>query len=180
MTPSLTLEWKEAGQTIARTIQGMETYKNPGTLRIGRDRIRCDLVLSDLSVSGLHVEIFFNDQRQIFYIRNLRNSNPPLVDGKILHQGEMVLSFGSQIQLGQVELKVIEMSMNATEIPPTILLPPQANKVLSTSNTQPTEYGLKCPKCLHISAYSQLNIGCSWCGTSLAAAVSVILPLSGS
>ncbi|OCR02823.1 peptide-binding protein [Oscillatoriales cyanobacterium USR001] len=176
MTPSLTLQWIEAGQEKNQTIQGMEANKNPGTLRIGRDRTRCDLVLSDLTVSGLHIEIFFNDRIQLFYIRNLRDTNPPLINGKILHQGEIVLNSGTQIQLGQVEIKVIQVSITPSGIPPTILLPPQTNKPLGRLTTGPTEYGLKCPKCLHISNYSQLNIGCSWCGTSLAAAISVILP----
>ncbi|MDF0554367.1 FHA domain-containing protein [Kamptonema sp. UHCC 0994] len=177
---SITLEWTEAGQLITYTIHGKQASKNLGTVRIGRDRTRCDLVVSDPTVSGLHVEIFFNDQENVFYLRNLRDSNPPLVDGRIVNQGEVVLVAGSYIYLGQVEMKVVSVSVDISRVPPTILLPPLANVALHPSPTGPTEYGLKCPKCLHISPYSQLDIGCPWCGTSLAAAVSVVLPPSGS
>ena len=175
--PSLTLEWTEAGQLITQTIEGKQASRNPGTIRIGRDRTRCDLVLSNPTVSGLHVEIFFNDQANIFYLRNLRDSNPPLVDGIILNQGEAVLNLGSQIQLGQVQLKVVSLSVDVSGVPPTVLLPPNPNLALGLLGS---EYGLMCPKCSHISCYSQLDMGCPWCGTSLAAAVSVVLPPSGS
>ena len=177
---SITLEWTEAGQLVTHTIQEKQATKNPGTVRIGRDRARCDLVVSHPTVSGLHVEIFFNDQENVFYLRNLRDSNPPLVDGKILNQGEAVLNSGTYIYLGQVEVKVVSVFLGTSGVPPTVLLPPPANVAQYPSATGPTEYGLKCPKCLHISPYSQLDIGCPWCGTSLAAAVSVVLPPSGS
>ncbi|HLO47603.1 MAG TPA: FHA domain-containing protein [Kamptonema sp.] len=168
--PSLTLEWIEAGQPIAQTIQDKQASKNPGTVRLGRDRNRCDLVLSHPTVSGLHVEIFFNDQANVFCLRNLRDSNPPLVDGRILNHGEAVLNSGSYIQLGQVQLKVVSLSVDVSGVPPTVLLPPTAN----------IEYALMCPQCSRISSYSQLDLGCPWCGTSLAAAASVVLPPSGS
>ncbi|PSB00727.1 FHA domain-containing protein [Merismopedia glauca] len=35
--------------------------------------------------------------------------------------------------------------------------------------------GLECPRCHKVSDYSHLDIGCPWCGTSLAAAVSILV-----
>ncbi|MEG3863498.1 FHA domain-containing protein [Microcoleus sp. herbarium12] len=174
MTNQLTLAWTEAGVHQTRTIQYGQPTKNPGTLRLGRDPAKCDLVFSDSSVSGLHVEIFFNRELQEYAVRNLRPSNPPLVDGKIIAQGEAKLSSGSRIHLGQVEIEVVEVSAGALAIPLTVLLSAPAAQS-SSQPTQPSAYGLQCPKCSRISPYAQLSAGCPWCGTSLAAAASVVL-----
>jgi len=174
MTNQLTLHFTEAGARQTRTIQDGQPSKNPGTVRIGRDPAKCDLVLSHPSVSGLHVEIFFDRQQQEFKVRNLRDSNPPLVDGKILAQGEAKLSAGSRIYLGQAELEVVSISAEEGNPQQTVLLsgPPAAGNFPPTG---PVKYGLQCPKCSRISPYSHLEAGCSWCGTSLAAAASVVL-----
>lgn len=173
-----TLEWDEAGQVKNYTIQAQQPSKNLGSVRIGRDPMRCDLVLAHPTVSGLHIEIFFNNQCEGFWVRNLRESNPPLVDGAILQQGEKPLSFGSRIQLGQLELKVVSVTIAASGVVPTILLDPQACPAVARSQTRSIQYGLKCPHCDRISPHAQLEMGCPWCGTSLAAAVSVVLPPS--
>jgi predicted component of type VI protein secretion system len=175
MTNQLTLKWKtEAGVEQIQTIQNGQPSKNPGTVRIGRDPAQCDIVLSHPTVSGLHVEIFFDRELQEFRVRNLRQSNLPMVDGKILAQTEAKLSSGSRINLGQVELEVIAMSVAVVSGPPTVLLSPQATPGYSTP-TVLLQYGLQCPKCSRISPYAQLDAGCAWCGTSLAAAASVVL-----
>lgn len=109
--PELTLEWSEAGQLKTWTIRDKQLSKNPGTIRIGRDPAKCDLVLSNLTVSGLHVEIFFKPNQQRFYLRNLRQSNPPVVDGEPLATGETGLNPGSTVRLGQMELKVTEIKL---------------------------------------------------------------------
>ncbi|MBD2432262.1 MULTISPECIES: FHA domain-containing protein [Fischerella] len=122
----LTLQWQDAGQIKIQKIHEKQPSKNPGTIRIGRDPVRCDIVLSHPTVSGLHVEIFFNAQQQRFLMKNLREQNPPLVDGQKLVQGEMPLSEGSIIYLGQQLLKVTEVSVpGGSTVPPTILTPPQ-------------------------------------------------------
>lgn len=172
----LTLEWTESGHLQTYTIQEQQPSKNLGVVRLGRDPARCDVILSHPTVSGLHVEIFFNSSLLVFQIRNLRDSNPPVIDGKILRDGEATLRVGSSIYLGQVELKVRSIS-EVSRVPPTVLLPPQWME--TQPPTGPVEYGLKCSKCSHISPYSQLELGCPWCGTSLAAAVSVVLPPNG-
>jgi eukaryotic-like serine/threonine-protein kinase len=102
----LTLEWIDAGLPHSRLIHPRQPTRHPGSVRIGRDPARCDIVLSDITVSGLHVELFFNADDQHFYVRNLRETNPPLVDGRSLPQGERVLNQDSVLQLGHVELRV--------------------------------------------------------------------------
>jgi len=174
MTNQLNLTWTEAGVRQTQTIQNVQPSKNPGTVRLGRDPTKCDIVFSDSSVSGLHVEIFFNQELQQYAVRNLRASNPPLVDGKILASGEATLTSGSRIHLGQVQIDVVSVSATAVAIPLTVLL--SAPVVQSSSPpTGPSSYGLQCPKCSRVSPYAQLSAGCPWCGTSLAAAVSVVL-----
>ncbi|WP_460204982.1 protein kinase domain-containing protein [Scytonema sp. NUACC21] len=102
----LTLEWEEGEQARNRKITEKQHSKKLGRVRIGRNAEECDIVLSEPTVSGLHIEIFFHQERQRFYIRNLRQRNPPIVDGQLLLAGEMPLSVGSHIRLGQQNLRV--------------------------------------------------------------------------
>jgi pSer/pThr/pTyr-binding forkhead associated (FHA) protein len=178
---ALTLQWDDAGQSKTQQIDEQLSSKNTGTFRIGRDPLRCDIILTHPTVSGLHVEIFFNSQQQSFYIRNLREANPPQIDGKSLTQGEMPLNEGSIIYLGQQQLQVTAIAINS--IPATILVPPQQlqvqpgyynNKKSPTTQPKPV-YGLQCFKCHKVSPPENLQVGCPWCGTSLAAAVSVLV-----
>ncbi|MEG5057632.1 FHA domain-containing protein [Microcoleus sp. A2-C5] len=174
MTNQLNLTWTEAGVRQTQTIQNGQPSKNPGTVRLGRDPAKCDIVFSDSSVSGLHVEIFFNQELQQYAVRNLRASNPPLVDGKILASGEATLKSDSRIHLGKVHIEVVEVTEMQVAAPLTVLLPALPVQISSPA-TQPSTYGLQCPKCSRVSPYAQLSAGCPWCGTSLAAAVSVVL-----
>ncbi|MBD2776705.1 protein kinase domain-containing protein [Iningainema tapete] len=102
----LTLEWEEAGEIKTRKILEKQQSKNLGRIRIGRNAEACDIVLPDPTVSGLHVEIFFHSHQQKFYLRNLRQKNPPIVDGQLLLAGEMPLKSGSSLRLGQQNFKV--------------------------------------------------------------------------
>ncbi|MBW4643353.1 MAG: FHA domain-containing protein [Goleter apudmare HA4340-LM2] len=196
---ALTLQWHDAGQDKTQNIYERQPSKNPGTVRIGRDPLRCDIVVTNATVSGLHVEIFFHSQQQNFYIRNLREPNPPLVDGHQLFQGEVLLKEGSVIYLGQMEFKVIAVTINS--FPATVLTPPKPhNPLLHQPQTPKTPlyhqpqvqpghhhhatkppvppqgvYALQCPKCHKVSPSENLQVGCPWCGTSLAAAVSVLV-----
>ncbi|MEM1391822.1 MAG: FHA domain-containing protein [Cyanobacteria bacterium P01_D01_bin.116] len=186
---SLTLQWHDAGKEKTQVIQEQQTSKNPGTVRIGRDPKRCDIVLSHPTVSGLHVEIFFNSQQKQFYIRTLRDKNPPLVDEKQLVKKDALLNEGSTICLGQMQLKVININIpQVNSFPATILEPPKPGQnsqpVTPAAPSKPSStaplpkhkhsYGLKCPKCHKVSSIEHLKVGCPWCGTSLAAAVSVL------
>ncbi|MCC5618813.1 FHA domain-containing protein [Nostoc sp. CHAB 5836] len=177
---ALTLQWHDAGQDKTQNIYEQQPSQNLGTVRIGRDPLRCDIVLSHPTVSGLHVEIFFHHQQQRFYIRNLRSQNPPIVDGSPLVQGEMPLTEGSSIFLGQIKLNVTRVSTGS--IPATILPPPHPPVNIGHHQYSPTPpapppgvYGLECPKCHKVCPGENLQIGCHWCGTSLAAAVSVLV-----
>jgi len=169
MMNEIIIEWLEKSQLRKEIIRDQQLSKNPGTVRLGRDPVKCDIVLNHPTVSGLHIEIFFNSNCHCFQVRNLRQSNPPVVDGKILIQGEMTLVQGSTICLGQTEIKVVAVTLSGSSVPATILIPPQS---VSPGNQI---YGLKCPKCDRISPFERLDLGCPWCGTSLAAASSVLM-----
>ena len=188
---ALTLQWHDAGQQKTQQISDHQASRNPGTFRIGRDPVQCDLVLSDVTVSRLHIEIFFNQQQQNFYIRNLKQGNPPLVDGQQLFQGEIPLRQGSAIRLGQnTEIRVTAVATNAIAAtivaPPTppahnhqhpVPTPPVKSQPVSHNHPPQSQevYGLECPKCHKVSSPEHLQVGCPWCGTSLAAAVSVLV-----
>ncbi|NMF56906.1 FHA domain-containing protein [Pseudanabaena yagii] len=159
----LTLTWVESDIT--------KQYKIGLTMvRVGRDPARCDLVLSDPTVSGLHVVIYFDPQKRKFWLRNMRESNPPVVDGKRLVQGEIELQQNSAIALGHQILQITEI---VTQSPPKSVPNPH-------SNNPNQAYGLQCPnlKCAKISSYEKITLVCPWCGTSLAGAASSILPLA--
>jgi predicted component of type VI protein secretion system len=181
----LTLEWVEAGQVKTRTFNNQQFSKNPGTFRIGRDPTKCDLVMQHPTVSKLHVEVFFMPEKKEFYLRNLRETNPPLVDRQRLVQGEAPLEQGTIVLLGDLEIRVKSVEVSA-DIPPTFVaahlasyqrlgapqpIAPQAIAIHQAN----LSYGLECPKCHHVSSYDHLEVGCAWCGTSLAAAQSVLL-----
>lgn len=182
MNIAITLEWTEAGRVRLATISHPQPSKNPGTVRLGRDPARCDIVLAHPTVSGLHVEIFFNSQQNSFWVRNLRDSNPPFADNRRLTRGELPLNLGSILVLGEVKIKVAAVSLADPSLAPTVLLPPQPAPQPPIAPTKPPDvtYGLECPHCGRISPYERLDLGCPWCGTSLAAAASVVMPASGS
>jgi eukaryotic-like serine/threonine-protein kinase len=106
----LTLEWFEAGELKTQRIIEHQQTRNPGVFRIGRDPNACDLVLSEITVSRQHVEVFFDNQSQCFYLRNLNHNNPPLLNGQSLPNSEVTLSQGNIIRLGQTELRVVDIS----------------------------------------------------------------------
>lgn len=165
----LTLKWTEAGQSRTQTLNDQKNY------RVGRDPTRCDIVLSHPTVSGLHIEIFFDPGNHKFYLKNLRETNPPIINNQKLISGEVILNSGNNIQLGQQELEVIAIDFEPFLITPTLLFSPDELTTKTPVTPHPVQYGLQCPKCDRVSSYEQLNIGCPWCGTSLAAAVSVVL-----
>ena len=87
------ISWEEQDTTKTKTIKEIQPSKNPGTVRLGREPANCDITFDDPSVSRLHVEIFYNSQDNKFYLRNLKASNPPIVDKKlIVKYAEVVLN----------------------------------------------------------------------------------------
>jgi len=154
----LTLTWVEAGITKSYRISLTMT-------RIGRDPARCDLVLTHPTVSGLHVVIYFDPQKHSFWMRNMRESNPPIVDGQRLLSGEVEVKTNSAIALGQQILQVTNIEIDLLSQAP-------------ISSNPDHVYGLQCPnlKCAKISPYERITLVCPWCGTSLAGAASSILP----
>jgi eukaryotic-like serine/threonine-protein kinase len=138
--PELTLEWMEAGQTQRRVIRPNQPSRSPGVVRIGRDPAQCDIVLTDVTVSGLHVEVLFDPQQKRFVVRNLRQNNLPLVDGKALADGTWSLTQGTMLRLGQTDLRVVSLEMQqypTGAVPPVDVPPPipsQPQPVAATVN----------------------------------------------
>lgn len=190
MTNQLTLEWKEKDGLKTHIIDDHQPTKNQGTVRLGRDERQCDIVLTNPTVSGLHIEIFFNAENNKFWVRNLRETNPPIVNKTRLTLGEVSLDEGSVIYLGDLQLVVRAIFIHYA-IPKTILVPPPVSiispptppqqspqKLVAATKPPSFNYGLECPCCHRISPYERLDLGCPWCGTSLASAASVVIPPS--
>jgi hypothetical protein len=173
----LTLVWIESGQSHSFKISQSPSRQDPVNIRIGRDPNRCELVLSHPTVSGLHIEIFFDPLADQFCVRNLRTANPPQIDGHPLISGEMSLKQGSQLMLGQQPLQVMSIITSSTTVPPTLLISPHETvpPLGSLPSSTPIQYGLRCPHCHHICSFDQLELSCQWCGTTLAAAESIVL-----
>ena len=155
----LLLRWVEAGKIKAQVICENQPSKNPGTVRIGRDPTVCDLVLSEPTVSELHVEIFFNHLEKHFYLRSLQESNPPVVDGQPLPTGQVVLHAGSHLQLGQMDLKVLAIDLNPLTVTRKYIPPQKPTQEVVTllqsieSTIQPTT--LQTTKQSTISSFSR-------------------------
>lgn len=134
----LTLSWYENGELRSCTIEENRESKNQGRIRIGRDPQLCDVVIPDVSVSGLHAEIFFNTVKQKFYLRNLRQQNPPIVDGNLLLAGEMPLANKSNIRLGRQQLKVSAIAVkqvpNSEPVRPSNIDIAQITQTTQTTN----------------------------------------------
>ena len=122
----LLLEWIEAGVSRSERIQPNQPSKNPGTVRIGRDPQKCDIVLADSSVSGLQAEVYYHQGSQVFYLRSLRDTNPPLVNGQPITNGEVPIGTASTLNLGRVVLNA-RVSNGPGGIPPTEISPPGAS-----------------------------------------------------
>jgi len=142
----LTLEWAIANQNLSQTLLLDQSTKTPGVIRVGRDASRCDVILNhpdpsiEKTVSGLHIEIFFNPTTNTFYLRNLtrdrqppKQPNPVVVDGQKVITEEVPLRVGSQIRLGRMTLTVraIELPQVAAQVPGR----PQYMKVCANSKT---------------------------------------------
>jgi len=148
----LTLEWVESGLSRSEQILPNQPSKNPGTVRIGRDPQRCDIVLPDSSVSGLQAEVYYQAASQSFYVRSLRQTNPPLVNGQPITTGEVSLGQGSTLTLGRVVLNAkvsaipgglppTEVSSSAAGVPPTTVSSPYSgNAAPLSSSPSPTPY----------------------------------------
>jgi hypothetical protein len=177
----LTLEWIEKDQLTSFTVTDQMPTKQSGVVRIGRDPLRCDLLLTHPTVSGLHVEIFYQPQQATFYIRSLRPSNPPLLNQRPILDTTEPLREGDRLHLGLVQLDVRAIALDP--ILPTILKPPAPLPETDHLPTAPLNpmaatvpaYGLQCPKCSQVSPYERLQAGCPWCGASLASAESILI-----
>lgn len=101
-TAMIILEWQEDNRTHRRQMD----LSNPSqVIRLGRDPNVCDVVFTDPTVSGLQAEIACDGQG--VYLRCLRESNPPWVDGQRLGSLPVPLRTGSVMRLGRTQVKVV-------------------------------------------------------------------------
>ncbi|MEM6403400.1 MAG: FHA domain-containing serine/threonine-protein kinase [Cyanobacteria bacterium P01_D01_bin.116] len=140
----LTLEWVEGSNINSYKITNNQFSKIPGKIRIGRDPQDCDIVLSESTVSALHVEIFFNPEKEKFYLRNLRQKNPPILDGQLLLAGEMPLSTKSVLRLGQQNIKVKDIT--STEYANNVIPAYYKSKNFGVEPQQPIAKTARLPK----------------------------------
>ncbi|NJO42376.1 MAG: FHA domain-containing protein [Cyanobacteria bacterium CRU_2_1] len=161
----LTLEWAVTNQNLSQTISLQQRTRVPGAVRVGRDEALCDVVLRhpdpniEKTVSGLHIEIFFEPNAGSFYLRNLtrdrqppKQPNPAVVDGKRVVTEEVPLHVGSQIRLGRMALLVrsIEVAQSPAQVPQN----PQYMRVCANTKAPhfyPLDYNkYNCEVCGHI------------------------------
>ncbi len=153
----IALEWVEEGRNRSQAFSFSKP--NEPSIRIGRDESQCDVIVKDpaKTVSGLHIEIFFDVIKKTFYLRNLTKNrdrpNPALVNGQKIVAEDVALSRCTTIQLGKMTLTA-NVTSDAPEDAPV--------------------HGLKCHVCNHVSPQSSLSLVCAWCGTSLASASTAI------
>ena len=121
------LSWNNKSSFESKTIRPDQPSKKPGKVRIGRDPSECDIVLpsasqEDLTVSKLHVEIYFDGRSDRFYLRNLKGEkNPPKVYGHTIHEEPAALNKDGIIYLGKRELKVTIKEIR--ELPKPLICP---------------------------------------------------------
>lgn len=111
--------WNFNGRSINRKISKQEAVRddlNGVVIRIGRDKISCNLHLEDSSVSRQHAEIYFDEQQQKFYIKSLQPENITQVDGQNLADGiEIPLRDNASITIGKQEIKVASIKVYEVE-----------------------------------------------------------------
>jgi FHA domain len=171
----LTLEWQEENIIKNFIFQVRDGDDRPNSVKIGRDPAYCDLVLTHPTVSALHIEIRYDDRTSQFYLSNLRETNPPLVDGQKIVRGETPLKLDSQIYLGKVLITVKSMKFNS---PARVIIPkpkPPIQPQIQTITPTQGQYQLKCSGCGRNCPYDWIDLGCQWCGTSLSAAASILI-----
>jgi len=167
----ITLEWAVLSQSLSQTLSPQQGTKAPGAIRIGRDAARCDVVLKhpdptiEKTVSGLHVEIFFDPQTNSFCLRNLtrdrqppQQPNPAVVDGQSVIAQEVPLHAGSQIKLGKMTVTV-----KAAEV--------EKPQSMAQRQTQPPDlrYALKCSNVRepHFWPLDYQKLTCEICGRAI-------------
>lgn len=83
-------------------IQVKEYVLHPGVNRLGRSATN-DVRVDDLSVSGLHCELWLLDDS--LRVRDLGSTNGTFLDGRKVQEGEVAA--GQMLRLGSVEFAVI-------------------------------------------------------------------------
>ena len=162
----LTFQWTESGVVKTQTLALREVNGRVGSICVGRDPSRADLVLADPEkrVSRQHLEIFLQSEKQQFYVRNLTRGNPPesqnpaIVDGQRMIAEEVPVKEDSELQVGGFVVKVTEIGF-----------PPKV-----TEPVKQPQFGVKCPN-NHLISYEYLGLVCPHCGEAVQAGETVEL-----
>lgn len=141
----LILTWNTG--TMTRTLYSAQPGIAHPKLRIGRDPVTCDLVLpsitqEDLTVSKLHVELYFDPTADQFYLRNLKGkSNPPKLYGNWVDDVPVPVDHDGELQLGRRVFQISVVLHTPIVIAPTT--PPD----LKAESTPTSALPLTCPHC---------------------------------
>lgn len=115
MMYQLLLEWTEKNTKKKYAISSQKPTK------IGRDHTpgQCDLIINphDLNISRVHIEIFFDRQKNNFLLQNLANHNPMIkINGTPFTHSQIPLGKDTAITLGNTMIKVVDIVPIITEI----------------------------------------------------------------
>jgi len=154
-----TLEWIENGRQRSQTLSSTDITKEPGEIRIGRDKDKCDVILpeQEATVSRLHAAIFYDSQNNQLLLKNLTANkpqpNPIIVDSKKIIRETTILVLGSVINIGKIRITVTQLELTV-------------EKAL---------YGVKCLNG-HIIPYDYVGDFCPHCGYGLQAVGTTLIP----
>lgn len=155
-----TLEWIENGRQRSQTLSSTDITKEPGEIRVGRDKDKCDVILpeQEATVSRLHAAIFYDSQNNQLLLKNLTTNkpqpNPVILDSKKIIRETGILLLGSVINIGKINLKVTQLEL---------------------ADEKPLLYGIKCVN-NHVIAYDYVGDFCPHCGYALQAVETTFVP----
>ena len=131
---------------ISGAAQAQAIELKPGVIRLGRG-LENDYFLNDLTVSGEHCEIVF--QNNSVLVRDLDSTNGTWIDGQLISESE--LHPGQSLHLGHVEL-VLET------LPPVVAIPPLPVQHIVSHHVLPDGY----PSCIYHPA-RHATLHCTHC-----------------
>lgn len=116
---TISFRWVEDDQPIIRKISRQETdrvNRNGGVIKIGSEKLSGNLYLEGESALDKHAEIYFNEQQQKFFAKNLQSSFIAKVNGIRLPKGnELPLKNGDVIDLGLQQIEVLNIQLYTNE-----------------------------------------------------------------
>ena len=104
------------GRAILISVRNKDLAKARGSLTIGRDPARCQIVIDDPTVSGHHARLLVNfhagSHPGSFLVEDLRSTNGTFVDGRRVPPGPdkaVPLPVGATLGIGGCRVRVIQV-----------------------------------------------------------------------